>query len=149
MYPRGSQQRYGLHFNEYLTAKTLIYFLQLAISPTTIVLFVVSTFGNGDPPSDARPFSLELDKLLEKEKSEQPPTRFFNGLRYGVCALGSSNYPNFCAYGKNLDKNLSDLGAHRLLEVNNCDEVSQSEKSFNSWLDNINALLTESRRVRV
>ena len=111
----------------------------LELSPQTMFLFVVSTFGNGDPPNDARSFYFELDNLFKRTKLDQGSS-FLKGLRYAVCALGSSKYSDFCAFGKNLDKSLHDLGAHQLIEVNICDEFAQSEKSFHAWIEKINGL---------
>ncbi len=35
----------------------------------TLVFFVASTFGNGGPPTDAKPFAAELAKLAEDDNN--------------------------------------------------------------------------------
>lgn len=59
------------------------------------------------------------------------PLRFSG--RYGVFALGSSAYPNFCAYGKYLDTVLAELGGERVSRLGTGDELCGQEQSFNEW----------------
>lgn len=56
----------------------------------------------------------------------------FSG-RFGVFALGSSAYPNFCAYGKFLDSVLAELGGERVTKLGVGDELCGQEQSFNEW----------------
>ena len=53
-----------------------IFFLLLA-DTRTVIFFIASTFGNGDPPSTAFPFAKEMRSLLEKGAENQ-----FPNLRY-------------------------------------------------------------------
>jgi sulfite reductase (NADPH) flavoprotein alpha-component len=72
-----------------------------------LVVFVVSTQGEGEPPESA-----------------QGLYRFLNGkgaprladLDYGVFGLGDSSYEHFCQAARDLDRRLAELGARRLLE---------------------------------
>lgn len=57
--------------------------------------------------------------------------------RFAVFALGSSAYPNFCAFGKHIDGLLGDLGGERLLEVTCGDELSGQEQTFKSWAQKV------------
>ena len=59
------------------------------------------------------------------------PSRFSG--RFGVFALGSSAYPNFCAYGKYLDIVLAELGGERVTRLGIGDELCGQEQSFNEW----------------
>ncbi len=54
-------------------------------------------------------------------------------LKYAVFALGSKQYPTFCAFGKNLDKTLKSLGANQLIPIGLGDELSGQEKAFHLW----------------
>ena len=47
--------------------------------------------------------------------------------------MGSSAYPNFCAFGKNLDLQMEKLGAERLVRVGLLDELKEQENSFRDW----------------
>lgn len=52
---------------------------------------------------------------------------------YGVFALGSSAYPNFCAFGRYMDNILDTLGAERIVLIGTGDELCGQELSFNEW----------------
>lgn len=61
-------------------------------------------------------------------------TRPFHGLRYAVFALGSSAYPNFCAYGHRLDRDMFRLGARRVIGVVEGDELAGQKKAFRQFV---------------
>lgn len=56
-----------------------------------------------------------------------------SNVRFAVFALGSSAYPNFCAYGKYVDNALGDLGGERLVKVSYGDEMCGQEHAFRKW----------------
>ena len=53
--------------------------------------------------------------------------------RYSVFGLGSSAYPNFCAFGHYLDNIFEDLGAERICKMMEGDELCGQEESFRIW----------------
>ena len=77
-----------------------------------LLVMVVSTQGDGDPPDDAR-------GLIEFLQSRRAPK--LEQLSYSVLALGDSSYPKFCETGKQVDERLASLGARRLVERVDCD----------------------------
>jgi sulfite reductase (NADPH) flavoprotein alpha-component len=77
-----------------------------------LLVVVVSTQGDGDPPDDARGF-LEFLASRRAPKLEQ--------LSFSVLALGDSSYPKFCETGRQVDDRLAALGARRLLDRIDCD----------------------------
>ena len=104
--------------------------LQNSIANDALVIFVVSTFGNGDPPSDARKFTFNLEKIPKTVGVLSPPLA---NLNYAVFGLGSTAYENFCAYGKRLDKLLHGLGGTRMAELGICDELTHPDKTYKDW----------------
>ena len=91
-----------------------------------IILFVTSTFGNGDAPDNGQLFwkhvhalkadSIDLSKLL-----------------FSVFALGSSQYATFCEFGKNLDRTFRRLGARQLTNIALADELKGQETMFSKY----------------
>ena len=77
-----------------------------------MLVTVISTQGDGDPPDDAR-------GLIEFLQSRRAPK--LEQLSYSVLALGDSSYPKFCETGKQVDERLAALGAKRLLDRVDCD----------------------------
>jgi sulfite reductase (NADPH) flavoprotein alpha-component len=96
------------------------------------LLFVSSTYGDGDPPDNAQAFW----QFLSGESAPR-----LAQLRFSVCALGDSNYPKFCAFGKNVDERLAALGAQRVAPRADCDV--DCEEPFVHWLESALGALTE------
>ena len=69
-------------------------------------LFVVSTFGEGQPPDDARGFARRM--------RAQPGS--LASLKYGVLALGDREYDGYCEFGRELDHWLHHSGAQPLFD---------------------------------
>jgi flavodoxin I len=69
-------------------------------------LFVVSTWGDGEPPADACDFWYDLEKA----------DLALSGLRFAVLGLGDRDYQNYNAFARLLDERLAALGATRLLD---------------------------------
>jgi len=82
------------------------------------LLFVVATYGEGDPPDRARAFAHKLREAVPD----------LSGLQYGVLALGDSDYEeSFCGFGRELDQRLRHAGARPLfdrVEVDNEDPAA-------------------------
>ncbi|RYF24089.1 MAG: nitric oxide synthase [Comamonadaceae bacterium] len=72
------------------------------------VLFIASTFGEGDPPDAARRFA----RLLGAASGTALPH-----LHYGLLALGDRQYTAFCGFGHALDHQLRRLGAQPLFPL--------------------------------
>ena len=82
------------------------------IADEQVLLLVTSTQGEGEPPEEA----LSLHRLLFGKKAPPLPA-----LRFAVCALGDSSYPDFCQAGKDFDARLAELGGERLAPREDCD----------------------------
>ncbi|MBI2395688.1 MAG: flavodoxin domain-containing protein [Deltaproteobacteria bacterium] len=95
------------------------------------LLIITSTYGNGDPPSNA-------EALHAWVMRKAPPMPH---LRYAVCALGDRTYDYFCQAGKAFDARLAELEATRLTERQDCDV--DYEKPYAAWLDRVLVALRE------
>ena len=88
------------------------------------LLVITSTYGDGEPPDNARSF-------WESLASANAPA--LTQTKYSVCALGDSNYAKFCGFGKEVDLRLEKLGANRAHARVDCDV--DYEEPFAKWVD--------------
>jgi len=98
-----------------------------------LALFIVSTWGDGEPPDDANDFWYDLERAA------------FNlaGLRYAVLGLGDRDYQDFNAFARKLDERLAALGAQRLHERIEAD--LQFEDTYADWENRVFPLLGDAR----
>ncbi|CAL8084386.1 unnamed protein product [Orchesella dallaii] len=54
-------------------------------------------------------------------------------ITFAVFALGSSAYPNFCAFGRYVDNLLGELGGERLMKLTSGDELAGQDQAFRVW----------------
>ncbi|MGV3741137.1 MAG: sulfite reductase subunit alpha [Burkholderiaceae bacterium] len=86
------------------------------------ILFIVSTYGEGDAPDNAAAFADRMVASANGSGLEQ--------LQYGILALGDRQYKNFCGFGKSLDQWLLDRGANALfarIDADQCDAAALEE----------------------
>jgi len=116
-------------------AHTLIDMLECKkneLEQAQILLVVVSTHGEGEPPDRAVP----LYELLHGRKAPK-----LAHLRYAVLALGDSSYEKFCQTGKDFDARLEALGAQRLHPRADCDV--DYEETARAWTEGVLARIAE------
>jgi len=94
------------------------------------VLFVVSTWGEGEPPDEALEFWETLEKL---------DGGALEGLRYAVYALGDSSYDEFCGFGRNLEMALGQKGGVCIAARAECD--CDYEEFVESWTEQVHSAL--------
>lgn len=90
------------------------------------LLIICSTFGEGDPPDNAKKFTSWL------MTADAPQ---LHGLHYSVCALGDQSYTFYCKAGIDIDRRLEQLGATRMAECALCDV--DYDDAFSQWKENV------------
>ena len=83
-----------------------------ALTSAKKLIFIAATWGEGDPPARAIRAYNEL-------MGEGAPR--FDGVEFGVLALGDTAYAEFCAIGKKIDGRLAALGGKRVVDRVDCD----------------------------
>jgi len=96
------------------------------------VLFVVSTWGDGEPPDEALDFWSDLQGLCAGS---------LDGLLYSVYALGDSGYDEFCGFGRKLDEELEKKGAIRIAARAEAD--IDYEEFVEEWSNDVHAALQD------
>jgi sulfite reductase (NADPH) flavoprotein alpha-component len=87
-----------------------------ALAGATNILFVASTYGEGDAPDNAARFA---GRLMAAQHD-------LSHLHYAVLALGDSSYANYCGFGRTLDAWLARQGASPLFERIDVDRGSSA-----------------------
>ncbi|XP_076182998.1 nitric oxide synthase isoform X1 [Ptiloglossa arizonensis] len=87
-----------------------------------------------------------LDSLRGSTTDSQTEDTFgpLSNVRFAVFALGSSAYPNFCAFGRYVDNLLGELGGERLLRLAQGDEMCGQEQTFRKWAADTFAVACET-----
>ena len=83
-----------------------------ALTSAKKLVFIVATWGEGDPPARAVRAYNEL-------MGEGVPR--LDGVEFGVLALGDTAYAEFCAIGRKIDERLAALGGKRVVDRVDCD----------------------------
>ncbi|XP_044148638.1 methionine synthase reductase isoform X1 [Bufo gargarizans] len=94
------------------------------------VVVVISTTGTGDPPDAALKF---VKKIQNKALTDDS----FAHLRYGLLALGDSEYTYFCNGGKIVDRRLQELGATHFYETGYADDCVGLELVVDPWIEDL------------
>jgi sulfite reductase (NADPH) flavoprotein alpha-component len=92
-------------------------------------LFIVSTYGEGDPPDNAAGF---VRRLL----GQSPDLRH---LHVGVLALGDRTYAHFCGFGATLEAWLQACGAAPMFERIDADRLAPA--ALRGWQEHLSHLI--------
>lgn len=101
---------------------------KFCLEKESCVVFVCSTTGDGEPPDAAL-------KLVRRIRKKTLKSDHLSNLAYAFLVLGDSNYTNFCACGKLIDKRLQELGATHFYETGHADDAVGLEKVVEPWIE--------------
>ncbi|CAB9504775.1 Nitric oxide synthase [Seminavis robusta] len=96
----------------------------------THVVFLCSTFGKGQPPSNAEDFF-----------AKQIPPGMFGDVKYAVLAFGSTLYPDFCKAGSQLDRKISTNGGTKMIPVNKIDDAAGGDGDIVEWISLVKRMI--------
>ncbi len=100
----------------------------LVLKQENIAIFVVATYGEGEPTDSAVAFH---DWLSNKTNSV--PSNYLSQVKYATFALGDSKYTTFCKMGKFTDEKLGNFGANKIFDLGIGDDNGDIDNDFESW----------------
>ncbi|XP_062519826.1 methionine synthase reductase-like isoform X2 [Corticium candelabrum] len=100
------------------------------IEKESVVVFIVSTTGDGDPPDTAQKFWRCL-------KNQSLSKSYLKHLKFALLGLGDSNYTNFCNFSRMLGRRLLELGATSFYETGYADDSVGLERVVEPWTDGL------------
>jgi len=89
------------------------------------IIFIGSTWGDGEPPDDAIDF---FDNLEGAELD-------LSGATYAILGLGDTSYDDFCGFAKRVGEHLSRMGATEIMERKDLDV--DFDAGFEAWLEEL------------
>lgn len=107
-------------------------YVPATLATETHALFIVSTYGEGEPPGPVQPFYQQLC-------IEHFP--LLGSLSYAVLAIGDTHYEQFCKFGRDLDAKLQRLGATCFLNRVECDV--ELDAPYGVWKQSVVSTLRE------
>lgn len=108
------------------------------LSQSKQLLVLVSTWGEGDPPSPAEDYYTDF-------MSAKAPR--LKDTAFSVLALGDTSYEHFCKIGKDFDDRLATLGGRRLTTRVDCDV--DYEADFQKWLTEVMTVIRQENQAPV
>lgn len=107
------------------------------IARERLVIFILSTYGEGEPPDNA----LSFYDWLQKGRD----TRHLEGLRFSILGLGSSNYKSYNQFARSTFDLLCNSGAAPILELSLTDDaLGLAEEGYHSWVTNLFQALVDN-----
>ena len=96
------------------------------------VFFVMATYGEGEPTDNAVQLMQNLqDQSFEFSNGEHK----LEGLKYVIFSLGNKTYEHYNLIGRNVDKELTNMGAIRIGERGEGDDDKSMEEDYLEWKD--------------
>ena len=108
-------------------------FENVSATKTPLMIAVVSTTGDGDPPDNSQSFF----KNMKNARSSDGAHQLLKGIKYTCLGLGDSNYTSFMAMPLRFKKGFDDLGAERFYECREVDEVDGLEDLVEEWIEGL------------
>jgi NADPH-ferrihemoprotein reductase len=108
------------------------------LQATSLAVFLLATYGEGDPTDNAMTFA----KWLQNEDGELSE-QALGGLNYAVFGLGSTQYEHYNKMGKVAHKRLKELGASPVVDLGLGDELTV-EEDFEKWSEGLWAPLSKA-----
>ncbi|CAM9130135.1 unnamed protein product [Pylaiella littoralis] len=101
-------------------------------------IFLMATYGDGEPTDNAGEFSAWL-----KNESGELQNDFLATVEFTVFGLGNKQYEHYNVMGRSTTEGMEKLGAQRMFEYGEGDDDDQLEEDFEAWKENMWMALVE------
>ena len=101
-------------------------------------VFIMATYGDGDPTDNASEF---YNWMTNKESGLS--SKHLKLLEYTVFGLGNTQYEHYNRMGRTTYEGLQKLGARRMFEYGEGDDDAELEEDFEAWKDKMWVALTK------
>lgn len=94
------------------------------------VIFVVATYGEGEPTDNAATF-------YEWIMSDDRPDELLKNVKYTLFSLGNKTYTHYQAIGRKIDRRMAALGAKSIFNRGEGDDDGTLEEDFLAWQEKV------------
>lgn len=118
------------------------------LSKEKLVVFIMATYGDGEPTDNAADFYSWLVSQAEEvdDTGAEPPLM---DVHFAVFGLGNKQYEHFNAVGKKVFKSMTTLGATAIASRGDGDDDDCIDDDFDKWCEEFYQGLSKSDLVRV
>lgn len=118
-------------------------------SPDHVAIFIMATFGEGEPTDNATDFHTFItDENVSFSQGGTVSDNPLCNINYVMFGLGNSTYEHFSAVSKRIDGILSKLGAQKLAATGQGDDGERTtEEDFLAWKESMWTALSEQMRL--
>ena len=100
------------------------------LSKELLVVFLVATYGDGEPTDSALDLHDYLVAEADTADAADPPLKNVN---YAVFGLGNRQYEHFCSMGKTVDRCMEEMGGTSLVPLGLGDDDDDIDRDFDQW----------------
>ena len=93
-----------------------------------VAIFLMATYGEGEPTDNATSFSSWMH-----DEEKQVPSDFLENVSFTVFGLGNRQYENFNKMGKRTNEAMERFGGKRVFEYGEGDDDGTLEDDFQAW----------------
>ena len=100
------------------------------LSKELLVVFLVATYGDGEPTDSALDLHDYLVAEADTADAADPPLKNVN---YAVFGLGNRQYEHFCSMGKTVNRCMEEMGGTSLVPLGLGDDDDDIDRDFDQW----------------
>ncbi len=98
-----------------------------------LAMFIVATYGEGEPTDNARRMCTWLKPAAEADGMDTAQDGELSEMKFCVFGLGNKQYEHYNRMGKTTNANLERLGGERVATYGEGDDDGNLEEDFNQW----------------